>query len=295
MSFGLLGIGEVLWDLLPSGPQLGGAPANFAFHARALGAAAGVISRVGRDQNGDRIRERFAAAGFKLGDLQVDDAAPTGTVTVALGAKGIPQYTIHENVAWDRLAVTPAAKLAVGTADAICFGSLGQRTPAARSTIQSLVAASPSRAWRVFDINLRQHYFSRPVIEESLKLANVLKLNDAELPVLAGMFALAGEPAKQSAVLARQFDLQVVALTRGAAGSLLWREGAVADGASAPVEVVDTVGAGDAFTAALVMGLLRNLPLPEINAGANEVARFVCSRAGATPSLPPSLARRYAG
>ncbi len=294
MSFGLLGIGEVLWDLLPSGPQLGGAPANFAFHARALGAAAGVISRVGRDQNGDRIRERFAAAGFRLGDLQVDDAVPTGTVTVALGAAGIPEYTIHENVAWDRLAVTSAARSGVENLDAICFGSLGQRTPVARLAIQTLVAATSLRAWRIFDINLRQHYFSRSVIEDSLKLANVLKLNDAELPVLAGMFRLAGSPAEQIATLGLQFDLRVVALTRGPAGSLLWREGEFADCPSAPVEVVDTVGAGDAFTAALVMGLLRNLQLAEINAGANEVARFVCSQAGATPSLPSALARRYA-
>jgi len=293
MSFKIVGIGEVLWDLLPAGPQLGGAPANFACHARALGATACVATRIGDDQLGRLIRARFEELGIADGTIQVDDTAPTGTVSVALSDQGIPNYIIHENVAWDRLAVTPAALKAIREADAICFGSLAQRGEISRVSIQRLVAAAPANTLRVFDINLRQKYFSREVIEQSLRLANVLKLNDGELPCLATMFDLSGSIQQQIEQLAQQFGLQLVALTRGPAGSLLYRNGQWSDCPSVPIKIVDTVGAGDSFTAAMVMGLLHKMDLDEINTLADEVARHVCSCVGATPPLPKDICDRF--
>ena len=294
MNFKIVGIGEVLWDLLPSGSELGGAPANFACHAHALGASASVVTRVGDDDFGLAVLRRFGEQGIAEGTVQVDATAPTGTVTVTLSETGIPSYTIHENAAWDRLAVTPAATRAVREADAVCFGSLAQRSAVSRASIQALVADARAGALRVFDINLRQNYYSREILGQSLRLANVLKLNDGELPVLAALFGLSGPPRELMARLADQFELQLVALTRGPAGSLLFRAGQWSDCPSVPTRVVDTVGAGDAFTAALVMGLLHQMGLGAINALADEVARYVCSRAGATPRMPKKFFERLA-
>ncbi|MGH7975458.1 MAG: carbohydrate kinase family protein [Limisphaerales bacterium] len=293
MSFKVIGIGEVLWDLLPSGPQLGGAPANFAYHAHALGAQSRVVTRVGHDDFGRAIRRRFEELGIADGTVQVDDRAPTGTVAVELSDKGIPNYVIHENIAWDHLSVTPAALQAIREADAICFGSLAQRGEISRAAIQRLVAAAAADALRVFDINLRQNFFSGDLIEQSLRLANVLKLNDGELPILADLFSLTGSTRQQIEKLAQKFSLQLVALTRGPAGSLLFQAGQWSDCPSIPIKIVDTVGAGDAFTAALVLGLLKKLNLEEINTLADEVARHVCSCEGATPPLPKDICDRF--
>ena len=292
MNFKIVGIGEVLWDLLPGGPQLGGAPANFACHSQALGACASVFARVGHDSLGRAILRKMEEQGIANEAMQVDKDAPTGTVTVQVSEHGIPAYTIHENVAWDRLEVTPAALKAVRQADAICFGSLAQRGGISRASIQKLVAAAPAKAPRVFDINLRQNYYSREVIEQSLLLANVLKLNDGELRTVAELFGLNGSARRQIELLARKFSLQLVALTRGPGGSLLFKAGQWSDCPSVPMTVADTVGAGDAFTAALVLGLLQEMELDEINALADEVARHVCACAGATPPLPKEFAER---
>jgi len=293
VSLNIIGIGEVLWDLLPAGPQLGGAPANFAYHAHALGAHARVVTRVGDDNYGRDILRRFQKQGIADGTVQVDASAPTGTVTVAVSDQGIPNYIIHEKVAWDRLAPTPEALKAVREADAICFGSLAQRSETSRATIQRLVAAAPADSLRVFDINLRQDYFSREVIGQSLQLANVLKLNDGELPILAKLFSLTGSTQQQIERLAHKFGLRLVALTRGPAGSLLFQAGRWSDCPSVPITVVDTVGAGDAFTAALVLGLLQEMDLDEINVLADEVARHVCSNVGATPALPAAICDKF--
>jgi len=294
MSFKIVGIGEVLWDLLPSGPQLGGAPANFAYHAHALGARATVVTRVGNDTLGSDIRLRFKQLGIPDETIQVDETAPTGTVTVSLSGDGIPHFDIREQVAWDRLSVTESALTAVRKADAICFGTLVQRSESARISVQKLVTAASPEALRVFDVNLRQNYFSRGLIGESLRLANVLKLNERELLILAELFGLTGSTRQQIEVLARKFGLRLVALTRGPAGSLLFQAGQWSDCPSVPIQIVDTVGAGDAFTAALVSGLLRKMPLDEINALADEIARYVCSFAGATPPLPDQFPKRFA-
>lgn len=290
MLSNVIGVGEVLWDLLPSGAQLGGAPTNFAWHAHQLGAKAQVVSRVGKDEFGDEIRRRLGKMDFPDRLVQRDPVHPTGTVTVAL-ANGLPEYTIHENVAWDNIAVTPAALEAVRKTDAVCFGSLAQRSPDSRRAIQTLVASARDDSLRIFDINLRQHYFDREVIESSLELANVFKLNDAELPVVAKLFGADGSVKEQIEFFVKRFGLRVVALTRGGQGSLLYRDGSWSEQDAIVVEVKDTIGAGDAFTAALCLGLLRGLETDRINAAANEVAAFVCSHAGATPDLPERLRR----
>ncbi len=289
----VIGLGEALWDLLPAGPQLGGAPANFAYHAHALGARAQVITRVGKDERGREIIRRFESMGLDGSTVQLDEAAPTGTVTVALSGNGIPEYTIHENVAWDRIAATPEALAALRVADAVCFGSLAQRNEASRAAIQQLVSATSVDALRVFDINLRQHFYGREVIEHSLQLANVLKLNDSELPLLAQMFSVDGSPRQQVESLARDFNLRVVALTRGAEGSLLFQGGRWSEQSAGQVEVRDTVGAGDAFTAAFCLGMLRGMDLDTIHAEASRIAAYVCGCVGATPDLPEPLRQQF--
>jgi|SRR5581483_6000350 len=294
MTFKVVGIGETLWDLLPAGPQLGGAPANFACHARSLGADASIITRVGNDPRGRTILDVFRQMNIADGGLQIDNEAPTGTVDVTLSGDGIPHFTIHEGVAWDRLEATPQALAATRAADAICFGTLAQRCPVSRAAIQQLAAAADSRALRVFDVNLRQSYYSCEVILQSLRLANILKLNEDELGAMAKLFELRGSPKSQVEQLAHDFSLQLVALTRGAAGSALFRDGHWSHCEPRPANIVDTIGAGDAFTAALVMGLLHRLQLEEIHSFADDVARYVCSCAGATPPLPGKLSGRFA-
>ncbi len=293
MTLRIAGIGEILWDLLPEGRQLGGAPANFASHARALGAETLVVTRVGQDPLGDETLDRLARAQIDLSLVQRDPVAPTGTAGVALAPDGQPRFTIHEGVAWDRLEVTPAAVAALDHVHAVCFGTLAQRTPSACLAIQTLVRATPADCLRVFDLNLRQHYHSPQVIEESLQLASVLKLNDAELPTLARQFGLAGTVKELLQGIVHRFDLDLAALTLGAHGALLVSPEEVSEHPGLPVQVVDTVGAGDAFTAALTIGFLGRWPLEKINRFANEIARHVCAHAGATPPLPPDLAKRF--
>jgi fructokinase len=288
-EFKVVGIGEVLWDLLPTGPQLGGAPANFAFHAHALGARAAVVSRVGHDAYGEGVIARFREIGLPVETIQIDEHAPTGTVTVALGNDGAPEYTIHEDVAWDRLAVTPAALQTVRDTNVVCFGTLAQRDPVSRETIQRLVEAAPANALRIFDLNLRQQYYSREIIAESLALANVLKVNESELALLAAMFELKGDEQAQIAQLVEPYGLRAVACTRGEHGSLLFAGGHWSNHSGVPAKVVDTVGAGDSFTAAMTLGLLSGWNPDTVNRRANEVAAFVASCAGGTPDLPEPL------
>lgn len=295
MPLRCVGLGEVLWDLLPSGRQLGGAPANFAYHAAALGAEGSVVSRVGDDEPGRTLRERLRELGLPIGAIAVDPGAPTGTVSVAMEAGGHPRYTIHEGVAWDRLEAGPEGRAAVAGADAVCFGSLAQRTPGARAAIAALLEAAPAGALRIFDVNLRQHYHSPEVIRASLARANVLKVNETELPVLVAQLGLpAGERAALAA-LAAAHGLRAVIHTRGERGSLALVDGGWAEHPGVRVEVADTVGAGDAFTAAFALGLLRGWAPATILERATAVAAFVCTRRGATPALPPALSAPFRG
>jgi fructokinase len=289
MKFKVIGLGEVLWDLLPAGRQLGGAPANFSFHAKMLGADAWLISSVGNDLLGREILERLRQMQMASECVAVNPTAPTGSVSVTVAPDGQPTFVIRENVAWDFIAASASARSVVAQADAICFGSLAQRNPVSRAAIHTLLALARPEAYRVFDINLRQHFFSDEIITESLALANILKINDEELPVLARLFHLRGDTKAQLAELAERFDLKLVALTRGARGSLFYAQGDYSECAGFSSQVVDTVGAGDSFTATLVMGLLAGWDLDQINRHANQVAAYVVSQPGATPILPEQL------
>ncbi len=290
----IVGIGEVLWDLLPSGAQLGGAPANFAYHAGALGAEACIVSRVGTDARGDELLRRLHEIGLNTACLQFDDVRPTGTVAVHVDPLGQPRFDIHVDVAWDALEADTCAYGAATSADAVCFGTLAQRSVQSRTTILDLVAATPSEALRVLDVNLRQQYYTRAIIEKSLALATVLKINDTELPRLAAMLSLTGDIHAQIDQLLEQWQLRAVAYTRGEFGSLLRTEQEWSDHPGIPTRVVDTVGAGDSFTAAMALGLLKGWPLDEVNAQANRVASFVASHAGGTPVLPAALREAFA-
>jgi fructokinase len=270
--------------MLPGGRQLGGAPANFAYHAGALGAEARVVSRLGRDVDGRELVARLAQLGIGTACIDEDPLAPTSTVTVSLGADGQPCYTIHKNVAWDRLAGE-----AVATAGAVYFGTLAQRSETSRRTIRTLFGLVPPTSLRIFDVNLRQHYHSRAIIEESLALADVLKLDETELPRLAAMFHLSGDERARVDALARLFALRVVAFPRGGRGSLLRAAGEWSVHPGRPTIVADTVGAGDSFTAAIALSLLAGWPLDPVKARATALAADVCSQPGATPLLPELL------
>lgn len=294
MSFKVIGIGEALWDLLPSGPQLGGAPANFAFHARQLGAAAQVITRVGNDDYGHRIIACFADMNIHGGTVQIDDRLPTGTAGIILGSDGAARFTLRDNVAWDGLQLTDAALRTVCDANAICFGTLAQRNPSAAAAIQQLVAATPAGCLRVLDINLRQGFYSRELIKRSLELATIVKLNDHELTILSDLFHLTGDTCHQVEQLADQFGQQLVALTRGENGSALFQAGHWSDLPGSSIKISDTIGAGDSFTATMVMGLLNGVSLEEIHRIAAAVANYVCTCPGAMPVLPESLRAAFA-
>lgn len=289
MAHRIVAIGEVLWDLLPEGKQLGGAPANFTYHCRSLGADARLVTRIGDDDLGHEVLERFRLLGLPGETVQIDEDLPTGTVDVALSADGQPRFTIREHVAWDRITADTRSLATAAEADAVCFGSLAQRSEPSRTAVRALVAAARPGALRLFDVNLRPPFIDRDVIADSLALANALKLNDQELTELAGMFGLSSDVQRSLVQLADRFGLSLIALTRGAHGSLLLADGAWSDHPGQAVAVRDTIGAGDAFSAALVVGSLTGRPLGEINGHANDVASFVCSQAGGTPRLPESL------
>lgn len=291
----VIGIGELLWDLLPDGPRMGGAPANFSCHARALGAEAAAISRVGADAAGARLLESLRALGVDVGGVTEDPGHPTGTVEVELAVDGQPRYRITGGVAWDHLEATPDLLGMAGRADAVCFGSLGQRSAASREAIRRLVAATSAGALRAFDVNLRGDFFTAELLDESFKLANIGKVNDGELPVVAELLGLAGSTRDQLDLLIGRYGLRLLIYTRGAKGSVITDGTRWCEHPGIVTEVRDTVGAGDAFTSAVTMGLLRGWPLERISESANEIAAFVCSRDGAVPRLPDELREPFAG
>lgn len=289
----VIGLGELLWDVLPSGPRMGGAPANFACHAQALGASGAIVSSVGRDDLGGRLLETLTGLGVATVGISRDESAPTGTVAVQLGADGQPCFTIPDGVAWDRIGVHEAALRMMAEASAVCFGTLGQRSGQSRSAIRELLRATRPDALRIFDANLRQQFYSCELIHESLEMANVMKLSDSELPVIAELLELSGGVREQLAALLERYGLQMVVYTRGAHGSVLWDGSHWCEHPGLPAEVRDTIGAGDSFTAATALGLLQGWSLEEISATANAVAAHVCSCDGAIPPMPAALRERF--
>ena len=283
-----VGLGEILWDMLPGGKALGGATANVAVHAAALGARGAAASCVGDDDLGREILTRVDRAGLDRKYIAVDPNQPTGTVTVDLDSSGKPTFTIHEDVAWDAIPFSDALAALTAESDAVCFGSLAQRSEVSRRTIARFLAEAAG-ALRIFDINLRQHFYSGEIIEQSLQNADVFKLNDEELPVVVDLLSLADDPSVALAELVERFDLRLIALTLGERGSVLVTPTQESSRPASRVDVVDSVGAGDAFTAAVTVGLLAGWELSAIHERAEQVAGYVCTQAGATPPLPASL------
>ncbi|BDS05019.1 fructokinase [Oceaniferula spumae] len=283
------GLGELLWDIFPHGKRLGGAPTNFACHCQQLGAQAYPISSVGMDELGVEATAELNELGVDVSYVQVNKEFPTGRVLVDLDETGKPEYDILENMAWDHLQYTDALDSLARSIDAVCFGVLAQRSEKTRNTIQDFLLQTPSTALKILDVNLRAPYFTKELVESSLKIANVVKLSDEELPVLAEYFSLSGEVDQQLKSLRKMFALKHVAYTRGADGSVLVTQDGALETRGVKVTPVDSVGAGDSFTAAMCIGLLRGMPLAEVNKFANRVAAFVCSNAGAAPVLPASL------
>jgi len=286
----IVGIGEVLWDVYPDAAHSGGAPANFACHAASLGAESWIVSAVGTDELGERALERLSERGVACNYVSRDAAHATGRVLVTLNAAGQASYEFAADTAWDHLAWSDDLAALAARCDAVCFGTLGQRSLVSRETIRRFVSATPKSTLRVFDVNLRQRFYDAETIRTSLNIASAVKLNDEELPIVAELCGLrAVTPREMLIELATTFDLRLAALTRGPRGSLLVAGVAEDDSPAPSAKVVDTVGAGDAFTAALVTGFLRGLPLDVVNRHANTVASFVCSQRGATPPLLAEL------
>jgi fructokinase len=284
----VVGLGEILWDMLPTGTFLGGAPANFAFHANQLGARGLVISAVGNDALGEQIFAELHQLNVASDGLR-QTTQPTGTVTVTTVA-GQPTYTIHTDVAWDFIPFDAELRDIAEHADAVCFGSLAQRCPVSRQSIQAVLQATGKDCWRVFDINLRQHFYEMATIQSALELSHVLKLNHEELPIVAQLLGLPTNPDEAIRGLLRGYGLRLVALTRGGEGSSLYSKWRTSHHPGYPVtHIADTVGAGDSFTAALVMGLLHSDDLDAIHDRAARLASFVCTQRGATPQLPVEL------
>jgi fructokinase len=290
----VLGLGELLWDVLPEGPRLGGAPANFTVMAGRLGSHAVLLSRIGRDDLGRMALDRLEPLPVDTSFVETDAEHETGRVTVYFEA-GQPHYTIHQPAAWDFLELSDEWVRLAERADAICFGSLAQRSLESRQTIQTLAAQTSSKCVRVFDVNLRAPFYSGEVIQESLELATVMKMNDAEVPMVLGLLGL---PAAMKPDLLRQGaerllsefpTLKMVAVTRGGQGSLLVTRDEWHEHPGIPVKVADTIGAGDAFTAALTHYLLRGADLYTLNEAGNRWGGWVASQSGAMPALPDEV------
>ncbi len=289
-DYHIAGVGELLWDLLPEGRKLGGAPANFAYHVQMLGGRASMVSCVGDDDSGSELLACLSSKGLDVSGVGVDREHPTGSVSVTVHPGGKPEYEIHRNVAWDFIPWSDTLHCLAGGLDAVCFGSLAQRCPVSRETIQLFLDHLRPDCLVIFDINIRQHYYSPEVVERSLHRSDVLKLNDDELPILSNMFGIAGDTESIIGSVIEKFDLQMVALTRGDKGSLLLTPEGRADHPGFPPErIIDTVGAGDSFTAALALGILEKLSLESICTRANRVASFVCTQEGGMPDYPRGL------
>jgi fructokinase len=281
-----VGLGEVLWDLLPSGKVLGGAPANFAYMACVLGDRGVVASRVGKDPLGRKAYQRLKQLGLDIEYLQQDSHYRTGTAGVTIDSAGQPTFTIEESVAWDRLAWTPEWEELSEHADVICFGSLAQRSAVSADTIDRFLRNCRPSALKILDVNLRQSYYRKDVLERSLHHANVVKLAEHELSVIGALFRLRGKTAENMVrELMQAFELELVCITRGAAGSLLVSGSECVSHPGFEVKVVDSVGAGDAFTACLAHHFVRGRTLSEISNYANRFASWIATQVGATPII----------
>lgn len=287
----IVGLGEVLWDMLPQGKQLGGAPINFAYHASCFGHQTYAVSAVGRDDLGQLLIDQLSHKSIKLVIPSV--AYPTGTVQIALDDKGIPQYNICQQVAWDFIPFTHQIEQLAQQTNAVCFGSLAQRNEVSRKTIQHFLKAMPNGndTLKIFDVNLRQQFYNYEVLHQSLQLCNVLKINDEELPLVAHLLSLAGSSAEKWCFeLLDKYSLRMVIYTCGTKGSSIYTASNDISFADTPcVKVKDTVGAGDSFTGAFVGALLNGKSINEAHQIAVKVSAYVCTQQGAMPDIPANL------
>lgn len=286
----VVGMGEALWDVLPEGKKIGGAPANFAYHVSQFGLPSRVVSAVGNDPLGREIVENFTSKG--LNHLIEEVPYPTGTVQVEIDPAGVPQYDIKENVAWDNIPYTARLEALAGQTRAVCFGSLAQRNVVSRDTINRFLDAMPQTADSlvVFDVNLRQGFYTKEILCNSMKRCNILKINDEELVTVSRMFGYPGIDLQDKCwILLGKYNLRMLILTCGINGSYVFTPGNVSFQPTPKVEVADTVGAGDSFTAAFIASLLKGKSVAEAHALAVRTSAFVCTRKGAMPELPPDI------
>lgn len=282
----IAGIGELLWDVLPDAEVIGGAPVNFAYHVTALGARGIPITTIGRDTRGEKALDELQQRGVDTAAISTVSQYPTGFVPVVLEKEGKATYVFPDQLAWDHLLINDYAAALPAGLDAICFGTLGQRSPHSRRVIGDYLDSLRPATVKVFDINLRQNFYSRQVIEDSLLRADIFKLSEEELPVLGQLLALQ-EPMEQwLKLIVKRYNLAMAIFSRGEKGSLLCTPDDFSDHPGITADVTDTIGAGDSFTAAAIIGYLRGLTLDAINAQANKVAAYVCSQRGGMPYLP---------
>lgn len=286
----VIGLGEALWDLLPSGRQLGGAPANFAFHAgQFLGMERVMaLSALGQDALADETEAALATRRLPFYMPRV--GFPTGTVQVTLDAEGIPSYDICQRVAWDNIPFDARTEQLATQCQALCFGSLAQRSPVSRQTIRRFIQSTPPDCLRIFDINLRQNYFDRPLLEQSFRLCDILKINDEELLVVGHLFGFGeADPSSLCRRLLSDFGLRMVVLTCGTDGSYVFCSDEQSFRPTPRVQVADTVGAGDSFTGAFCAALLQGKSVAEAHTLAVRVSAYVCTQHGAMPLLPDEV------
>lgn len=286
----VVGMGEALWDVLPEGKKIGGAPANFAYHVSQFGLPSCVVSAVGDDALGHEILENFNSKG--LNQLIERVLYPTGTVQVEIDQAGIPQYEIKENVAWDNIPYTARLEQLAERTKAVCFGSLAQRNVVSRNTINRFLDAMPQDAEPlvVFDVNLRQGFYNKEILCNSMERCNILKINDEELITVSRMFGYPGIDLQDKCwILLGKYNLKMLILTCGINGSYVFTPGNISFQPTPKVEVADTVGAGDSFTAAFISAILKGMSVTEAHALAVRTSAFVCTRKGAMPVLPDEL------
>ena len=288
----VVGMGEALWDVLPEGKKIGGAPANFAYHVSQFGLNSRVVSAVGDDKLGMEILDNFREK--KLNAMVEIVPYPTGTVQVELDAEGVPCYDIKEGVAWDNIPYTPALEDLAKHTKAVCFGSLAQRSVVSRDTINRFIDAMPAEdTLKIFDINLRQGFYTKEILCNSFSKCNILKINDEELVTVSRMFGYPGIDLQDKYwILLAKYNLKMLILTCGVNGSYVFTPGNVSFVETPRVEVADTVGAGDSFTAAFVSSILSGLSIGEAHKLAVETSAYVCTQNGAMPVLPQSLKDR---
>lgn len=290
----VVGLGEALWDVLPEGKKIGGAPANFAYHAAQFGLDSRVVSAVGNDKLGDEILENFA--GKQLNTLIETVPYPTGTVMVTLDEHGVPCYDIKENVAWDNIPFTPELEKLAGQTQAVCFGSLAQRNVVSRVTINRFLDTMPDEDARlkIFDVNLRQDFYTNDILCQSFSKCNVLKINDEELVTVSRLFGYPGIDLRDKCwILIAKYNLKMLILTCGINGSYVFTPGKVSFVETPLVEVADTVGAGDSFTGAFCAAILSGASIPEAHRLAVDVSAYVCTQNGAMPEIPEIWKQRY--